>query len=81
MKVFSLQIGPSGERLVTGSTAAASSSFNTGSAFEQEQAVGAGAFSSGIAVSVLPNEYQKRLMEGDSIKSEELDAFFLDVVK
>ena len=91
MKIFSVQSGPLGQRLVTGSTAASSpiaagSPVGTGSLLGANAPLstpggGGTAFSSGLAVSVLPMEYQKRLLGGGRISVEELSSGSFGIVE
>jgi len=75
MKIFSVKVGPLGERLVTGSTAPISR-------IDTNAPLGAvNPFSSGLAVSVLPMEYQRRVMKGGQISVEEFSTLDLSVVK
>jgi hypothetical protein len=79
MKIFSVKAGPLGERLVTGSTAA---SLPLGTNAPLGAPLGGGSpFSSGLAVSVLPMEYQRRLLSGGQISVEEFSTLNLSVVK
>lgn len=78
MKIFSLQVDPHGERLVTGSTSIAAPPRGADAAIS---AAAAGVLSSGAAVSVLPQEYQQRLLDGGTISIEEMGAIDIDVVK
>jgi len=80
MKVFSVKVGPAGERLVTGSTAPTSPTKGNvcvpATSVEETSP-----YSSGVAVSVLPLAYQKRLMQGGQISLEEFRSFDLNVVR
>jgi len=80
MKVFSVKVGPAGERLVTGSTAPTSpTQGNVCVPATPDEATSP--YSSGLAVSVLPLAYQKRLMQGGQISLEEFRSFDLNVVR
>jgi len=79
MKVFSVKVGPGGERLVTGSTAPTSPT--QGKCVPATPDKEMSPYSSGLAVSVLPLEYQRRLMQGGRISLEEFSSFDLNVVR
>ena len=76
MKIFTVNVGPSGEKLVTGSTADALPTKIPGKILQGEHL-----YASGIAISVLPSKYQKVLRECGRLSSEDFSSFDLNVVR
>ena len=75
MKIFTKKVGPLGDRFVTGRTALSPTA-------EHAQPVPTGPlFSRGVAVSVLPPDYQRRLLAGEQISATEFSSLDISVVR
>jgi len=70
MKIFSVKVGPSGPTVLTGSTLP-----------NIEGLAGKPHFASGVAVSVLPSDYQRRLQNGEQISAQEFNALNVSIVE
>jgi hypothetical protein len=68
MKIYSVNVSPQGSRIVTGSTSVKDSSGDV-------------RLGTGVAVSILPEPYQKRLQSGEKISIAELNDLNLEFLK